>query len=234
MPDDRPAKVTVGHLARAEQMCPRRLQKEHTNNQANWNANRRFRLSNQVTEEIRLVHTQLASPRLDRFGAGTGLTPEQRQVYDLAIRWYVTLFTAPVRVVDEDQWGTDIPDGMRLVGPGGIPFTDADDQPEIRILSFGARPAPATALVDHPAVRFAILRRVEWLAGRPVRVAIADLVRGTYDDATIDTTAVLPALDDWLTERIDVIRTRIASPTPMVGLECAWCPYIAGCPPHRS
>jgi hypothetical protein len=234
MPDDRPAKVTLGHLARAEQMCSRRLQKEHTNNLANWNANRRFRLANQVTEEVRLVHADLAAPRLERFGAGTGLTPEQGHVYDLAIRWYVTLFTAPARVVDEDPWGTDIADGMRLVGPGGIPFTDADDAPEIRILSLGGRPAPSAPLVDHPAVRFAILRRTEWLAGRPVHVAIADLVHGTYDDATIDTAAVLPVLDDWLAERIEVIRARVAHPTPTVGLECAWCPYIAGCPPHRA
>jgi hypothetical protein len=67
-----------------------------------------------VTEEVRLAHTDLAAPRAERFDAATDLTPEQRSVYELATRWYVTLFPRPVRVVDEDRWGTDLPDGLRL------------------------------------------------------------------------------------------------------------------------
>jgi hypothetical protein len=234
MEKDAPAKVTLGHLTRAERICGRRLKLEHGNARSNFSANGRWRVSNRVTEEIRLAHTELASPRLDRFAAASeDLTPEQRRVYELATRWYVTLFTRPVRVVDEDQWGTDIPGDLRLVGPAGLGFTDADSQPEIRLLRFDSRPAPPAALVDTSAVRFALLRRVEWLAGRTVHVAVADLVRGTYEADDIDTAAAMPEITDWLTTRIEVIRERIAQPTPQVGLECAWCPFIAGCEPHR-
>ena len=231
---DAPAKVTLGHLTRAERVCARRLKLEHGNVRSNSSANGRFRVSNRVTEEIRLAHTELAAPRLDRFDSGgADLTPEQRRVYELATRWYVTLFTRPVRTVDEDVWGTDIPGGLRLVGPAGLGLTDADEQPEIRLLRFDARPAPPAALVDTPAVRFALLRRGEWLRGRTVRVAIADLVRGTYEEADIDTAAAMPEITDWLATRIEVIRERVADATPKVGLECAWCPFIAGCEPHR-
>jgi hypothetical protein len=232
MPDDQPAKVTLGHLTRAERICGRRLKLEHGNTKSNAGSNGRWRVSNRVTEEIRLAHTELSTPRPDRFDAASGdLTPEQRRVYELATRWYVTLFTRPVRVVDEDQWGTDIPGDLRLVGPAGLGFTDADGAPEIRLLRFDSRPAPPAALVDTPAVRFALLRRVEWLDGRTVHVAVADLVRGTYESDDIDTATAMPEISAWLAGRIDVIRERIKTPVAEPGLQCAWCPYIAGCPP---
>ncbi|MGZ4756372.1 MAG: hypothetical protein ACXVJW_10320 [Acidimicrobiia bacterium] len=231
MPEDQPAKVTLGHLARAEQVCPRRLQKEHANVRSNFASNGRWRVSNRVTEEIRLVHTDLAAPAIGRFSAAEDLTAEQRHVFELATRWYVTLFTRPVRLVDEDPWGTNIPGDLRLVGQGGLAFTDADGEPEIRLLGFDARPGPATTLAERAGVRFALLRRVDWLQGRTVRVAVADLVRGTYEEDDIETAAVMPAITSWLTDRVDAIRERIANPVAEPGLQCAWCPYIAGCPP---
>jgi hypothetical protein len=233
MPDDQPAKVTLGHLARAEHICARRLAKEHANVRSNFGGNGRWRVSNRVTEEVRLAHTDLAAPSLERFaGTATDLTTEQRAVYRLAVRWYVTLFPGPARVVDEDQWGTEIPGDLRLVGPAGLAFTDAGGEPEIRLLRFDSR-APASASSETPAVRFALLRRTEWLAGRTVRVGVADLVRGTHTEEIIDTTAVMPEISDWLTRRIEVLRARVASPAPTAGIECAWCPYIAGCGAHQ-
>ena len=149
--EDQPAKVTLGApgAGRADLSPP--AQGSTRNTRANWSANGRWRVSNQVTEEIRLAHTELAAPRPTGSTAASGdLTPEQRRVYELATRWYVTLFTRPVRVVDEDPWGTDLPGDLRLVGPAGLGFTDADDEPEIRLLAFDARPDPPPALVDTP------------------------------------------------------------------------------------
>jgi hypothetical protein len=234
MPEDPPAKVTLGHLARAERVCARRLKLEHHNVRANASGNGRWKVSNRVTEEVRLAHTDLAAPGLDRFDAmAEDLTPEQRRVYDLATRWYVTLFTRPVRVVDEDQWGTDLPGDLRLVGPAGLAFTDADERAEIRLLRFGSRSPSEAVSIENPAVRFALLRRPDWLRARVVNIAIADLVHGTFVEATIDAGAVMPELDEWLAARIEVIRDRIATPTARSSLECAWCPYIAGCDAHR-
>jgi hypothetical protein len=233
MAEDQPAKVTLGHLLRADRMCARRLKLEHGNTKANFSSNGRWRVSNRVTEEVRLSHTELAAPTADRFaGTADELTPEQRSIYELATRWYVTLFTRPARVVDEDRWGTDLPGDLRLVGQGGLALTDADGEPEIRLLSFASR-VPASASPDSPGVRFALLRREGWLRGGSVRVAVADLVHGTYEEEIVDTTAVMPEITQWLDERIDVIRSRVANPVARSSLECAWCPYIAGCDAHR-
>jgi hypothetical protein len=235
MPEEMPAKVTLGHLIRAERICPRRLRLEHANTRANFSGNARWQVSNRVTEEVRLAHTELAAPGRDRFAAETPeLGTEQRAVYELATRWYTTLFTRPVRVVDDDDpWSTDLGDDLRLVGRAGLAFTDAGDAPELRLLAFGGRPEAAVALAERPAVRFALARREAWLDGRVVRVALADVVRGTYEEDEIDCVAVMPDVRDWLAGRVEVVRERLAGKEEP-GLQCAWCPYIAGCPPMRG
>ncbi len=230
---DQPAKVTWSHLARAERICPRRLAKEHANTSGNRGGASRWRVSNQVTADVRLSHTDLATPRADRFVATPDLSAEQRAVYDLAASWYVTLFgERPVRVIDEDPWGTDLTTDLRLVGPAGIGFTDAAGAPEIRILAFGSRTGPPPVLTESPAVRFALLRRPDWL-GKTVRVCVADLVLGSLAEAVVDVGAVRSEIEDWLALRIEVIRARVADPVPVAGLECGWCPFIAGCKAHR-
>ena len=161
------------------------------------------------------------------------LSPEQRHVYDLAARWYVTLFgERPVRVIDEDPWGTDLPGDVRLVGPAGIAFTDAADRPEIRLLAFGARTGPPPVLVESPAIRFALLRRPDWLE-ETVRVCVADLVHGSLAEDVIDVGVARSEIDEWLAGRLQVIRARVADPVAVPGLECGWCPFIAGCKAHR-
>jgi hypothetical protein len=234
-PEEQPAKVTLGHLVRAERICPRRLRLEHVNTRANFSGNARWQVSNRVTEEVRLAHTDLAAPGPDRFAAETPeLGPEQRAVYELATRWYTTLFTRAVRAVDDDDpWGTDLAGDLRLVGRAGLAFTDADGAPELRLLAFGGRPEAAVPLVDRPAVRFALVRREAWLDGRVVRVAQADVVHGTLAEDEIDAGATMPALRGWLANRVDVVRARLDE-REEPGLQCAWCPYIAGCPPMRG
>ena len=54
----------LGHLARAERICPRRLRRSTTNTHGRTSAaTRGWRVSNRVTEEVRLAHTDLALPR---------------------------------------------------------------------------------------------------------------------------------------------------------------------------
>ncbi len=220
--EEAPAKVTLGHLIRAERICPRRLRLEHANTRANFSGNARWSVSNRVTEEVRLAHTDLAAPGPDRFAVETPeLGAEQRAVYELATRWYATFFTRPVRVVDDDDpWSTDLGPDLRLVGRAGLAFTDADDAPELRLLAFGGRPEASVALVERPAVRFALARRAAWLDGRTVRVALADVVRGTFEEAEIDARAAAPEVDAWLAARVEVLRERLAGKEEP-GLQCA-------------
>jgi hypothetical protein len=232
---DEPAKVTLAHLTRAERICARRLAREHVSSRANSGATVRWQISNRVLQDVRLAHTELAEPGVERFRAGTDLTPEQSSVYELASRWYVTLFEGrAVRTVDEDEWGTDRDDGIRLVGPAGLGVADADDHAEIRILRFANGGVVPDDLTTAPAVRFALLRRPDWLDGRPVRVAVADLVLGIHADTVVDTARELPVLEAWLKDRVAVIRQRVVDPVPVPGIECGWCPFIANCGPHRQ
>jgi hypothetical protein len=66
-----------------------------------------------------------------------------------------------------------------------------------------------------------------------VRVALADVVLGTYEEEDIDAGTAMPAVHDWLATRVEVVRERLAGKEEP-GLQCAWCPYIAGCPPMRG
>jgi hypothetical protein len=234
-PGDDLAKVTLAHLRRAEDICGLRLAREHTDSSGNRGSTLRWQLANRVLDDIQLAHTDLEAPRLDRFRTRADLTPEQADVYDLAIRWYVTLFgDRPVRVVDEDPWSTERPDGIRLVGRAGLGVVDAHGDHEIRLLELAGRPERDTDLLESAAVRFALLRRPAWLDGRRVRVTKADLVRGRYDDATVDTAAVVDSLEAWLAARMDVIRERVAAADPSLGLDCARCAFIAACPLLRG
>jgi hypothetical protein len=233
-PPDDSAKVTLAHLRGAERICPRRLAREHADGKGNFGSTLRWRIANRVVDDIRLAHTELAPPRPDRFRTTADLTPEQAEVYELATRWYVTLFgDRAVRAVDEDPWSTDRADGIRLVGQGGLGVSDAGGQVEIRLLQVSGWADPPEALAESAAVRFALLRRPAWLDGRTVRVTSANLVRGTYDETTVDTGAVAPELEAWLEERVAVIRDRVGDPRPELGLQCGRCAFIAGCPALR-
>ncbi len=66
-----------------------------------------------------------------------------------------------------------------------------------------------------------------------MRVAQADVVHGTLEEDEIDAGAAMPEIREWLASRVEVVRSRLASPEEP-GLQCAWCPYIAGCPPMRG
>lgn len=232
-PGDDLAKVTLAHLTRAEDICPRKLAREHADSRGNWGANLRWRVSNRVVEDIRLAHTDLAVPRPDHFRARGDLTPEQARVYELATRWYVTLFgDRPARAVDEDHWDTER-DDVRLVGQGGLGLTAADGGGEIRLLRLGGRADVPADLTESADVRFALLRRPAWLDGRPVRVAVADLVLGTHAEVVVDTAVTAPAIEAWFEERLAVIRARVADPRPQRGLQCGRCTFIAGCPALR-
>ncbi len=228
-------RVTPALLRWSDTMCARRLEGIHADRRANRPADARFRVANRVFESARLTHVDLAVPSPAVFNLHDGLEPEERQVYDAAARWYVTLFgDRPVRAVDLDDWESTVEDlGVRLVGQAGLPVEDANGRRETRLLRIGARgladDADLLASVD---VRFALLRLADWAGGGDLRVCVADLLDGSLVDRTIEVDAALYDLSPWLAERVAVIRGRAADRTPTPGLECARCRYVAGCPAH--
>jgi hypothetical protein len=231
--DDLP-RVTAGLLRNADVMCTRRLLREHHGARGNRRADTRFRVANQVLDDARLSHVDPTPSTSVHFQPATDLLPEQQRVYELAARWYVQLFSeAAVRSVDV-EFETPVESlGIRLVGPAGLPVEHLSGQRELRILRFGQGPV-ATEPLDAAEIRFAILRLESWLAGAPLRLVVADLIRGEMIEQRVDVDDELPALGAWLVERVERIRARTSEPRAVAGIECGWCPFIAGCPAHPA
>src|SRR5215207_3214782 len=111
-------KVTLAFLRRVEDLCPRRVAFEHQTRRGNRPAPGRWRVANQLTEHARVAHIELGFPSPGAFTPLPDLVPEEREVYDAAVRWYMQLFgDRAVRSVDGDElddWETPVPEhGLR-------------------------------------------------------------------------------------------------------------------------
>jgi hypothetical protein len=233
-------KVTLAHLRRATTMCARRLAYEYTDRRSMRRGNGRFRVQNQLLEDVRLTHIDLGVPDPAHFRPGDGLTEEEARLYDTAARWYVALYhDQPVRSVDiaadesidsVDDWATRVDNlGLRLVGRCGLAVERDDGERGVRLIRLG-RGVPPGEVLDDPEVRFAVLRLSAW-AVSSLHVSVADLVHGARRDETVDARSTEPLLQ-WLEERVDVVRARVAEPTASPGIDCASCAFVPGCPAH--
>ena len=175
-----------------------------------------------------------APPTPGHFRAASDLLPEQQRVYDLAARWYLQLFA--------DGRGAERRDRVRDAGrgardPPGRPGRTAG---RARLGRPGAPPPPARAGRDpgrpagrgrdplrDPAPR--VLARGCAAAARrrrpdPRRVGLARRRRRRR----------APRARRLATARVEVIRARTADPRAVAGIECGWCPFIAGCGAHPA
>ncbi len=225
-------RITAGLLRSADTMCTRRLDREHRGVRGNRRADIRFRVANQLVDDARLSHVDLAPPTPEHFRPATDLLPEQQRVYELAARWYVQLFAEDsVRSVDV-EFETPVDElGIRLVGPVGLPVEDASGARELRVLRLGRGAVPTEPLAS-PEFRFHVLRVADWAAGAPLRLVVADLIRGELVSEVVDVDQAMPALDGWLAETVERIHARTLAPSAEPGIECGWCPFIAGCSAH--
>jgi hypothetical protein len=214
-------------------MCARRLDHEHRGVRGNWRSGHRFRVVNQVVDDARLCHVDVREPDPALFRPGVDLVPEQVEVYEHAVAWYVALFAGHAVQSVELEFETPREDlGVRLVGPVGLPVEDAAGARELRLLRVGGTALPSDPLATTD-VRFALLRVADWIGDAPTRIVVADLSRGERADATYEPARLRPELEEWLEDGVRRIRARTAEPAPRAGIECGWCPFVAGCRAHR-
>ena len=230
-------KVTVAFLRRVEELCPRRVAFDHQNRRGNRTAPARWRVANQLVDHARVAHVELSPPSPAAFTPLPDLVPEERRVYEASTRWYLQLFgDRAVRAVDGDdvdEWETPVPDlGVRLVGPAGLAVEDADGRAELRLLRVGGADPETADPLGPVDVRFALLRRAQWLTGRSVHLVHADVLFGSLNEHMVDADAALDQLRPWLRERVSALHARIAHPDPRPGLECGRCRFVAGCSAH--
>lgn len=230
-------RVTAANLRDPEHQCGRRLALELENRpRATRAANVRWRLSNRISADVRLAHTELQAADPAWFHAGTDLLPEEQALYTVATRAYCTLFAdRPAIARDPIEWSTDVPDlGVRLLGPAPLLLDDEQGAPEVRLLRFHQREL-GPDLASTVEVQFVVARIRPGLdkhrGGPTVRVCVADLVDGTYDEVTVD--PYDPARDAWLAERVDAVQLAADEARVRQGHECARCGYVPGCKAHR-
>jgi hypothetical protein len=234
-------KITLAHLRRAATMCARRLAYEHDDRRSMRRGAGRFRVQNQLLEDARLTHVDLGHPDPAHFRPGADLTEEEARLYDTAARWYVALYhDESVRSIDlgadestdaVDDWSTRVDAlGLRLVGRCGLAVERGDGRRSVRLLRLG-RGVPAGDMLDDLEVRFAVLRLSAWAASE-LHVSVADLVHGARRDGSVNA-ASTAALQHWLEERVDIVRTRVAQADASPSSDCASCSFIPGCPAHK-
>ena len=232
--DDALGRVTLAHLRRAEEMCRRRLAREHLGLHGNWNPPARFAVANRLVEDARVAHTELRAPRATDFPRPLDLVPEQQLLYRAAAGGYVALFGArAARAVTVDAWETELPElEIRLVGSLGLALETADGSPELRSLRLGI--AGSRPLIDDAERRVVVVRSAAWVGTRVLRLVVVDLLEGAVVEEELDVGAALPDALAWVAARAEVIRARAADPTPKAGADCRGCPFVPGCRAHAA
>jgi len=223
--DDELARITPMLLRAADRMCRRRLAHEfESGRKLSKLGDRAFELAGRLTQDAITWHKGDVAPE-HGFPDPLDLEVEERAVYRAASRAYVRMYGADAVEVHDLGWTTEVPAlGVRLVGSVGIPVTDASGARVLRILRLGTR-----ALIDDVEMRFLVLRAAAW-AGDRLRIGITDLLHDEAIEYDIDIADRLAPTHEWLTDRVDAIRSRIRTREPTIGADCRTCTCLPGCP----
>jgi hypothetical protein len=222
-------------LRRAEEMCRRRLKHEHTGDKrsANPSATARFAVSNRLSADARLAQTELGPPRAEAFVEPRDLEPEQRALYRAAVQGYLAEFgERPGRAVDLG-WHTHLADAeVDLVADPGIALDLPDGRRELRVLHLGSR-YRAAPLLDAVNRRVALVRTAEW-APEQLTIVAADLIECEVSRETPDLVRDRAEAEEWINERVAIVKQLAADGRSRAGSDCSGCPFIAGCDQFRG
>lgn len=221
-------------------MCARRLARSFEGGERSHDPMHRSRLRDAFLAAARDIHAELAAPVAADF-ADVGATldppvlPEERAVLEQAGRWYVEMFGhRPVRW--DDAAGTDQATdrgGLKVGGWVDLPVLDPDGGHELRQFELWGRRVPPSEPLELEALRVAFLRLTPWLAGQPLRLAWADLVRGLLVERVVEP-GERPAVTTWFDERVAVVEERADDPVARSGRDCGGCAVVSACPEHRK
>jgi hypothetical protein len=225
--DEELRRVTPALLRRAEHMCPRRLKHEYeSGRKLNKHSDARFEVTNRVTEDARLAHAEMGTPRPEAFVDPSDVEPEQRALYRAGAIGYLRMFGADSVVAEDIGRSTDDAElGVRLSGTPGLAVRHADARAEVRVLRLGA----TGALVDDVDIKFTVLRAGEW-AGAALDITAVDLLDCRRVVCSLDVGEELPVTRAWLARRVAAIEDRGDRHRAIAGADCRGCTCIPGCP----
>lgn len=228
--DDLP-RVTPAHLRRADDMCRRRLAHELRGGKslANKTGDMRFAVSNRIDGDARLAQAEMGTPQHIAFVEPPEFEPEQRALYNAAVRGYMTAFGDAEAQIVELGWRTAIDEiGVELVANVGLAAELADGTRELRRIHLGARRFE----IDAIDARVALARTAEW-APENVRIVAVDVIEGRraeHEPALPDDRA---AAIEWIGTRVERVLELAADARPRSGADCIGCAFISGCSVHR-
>jgi hypothetical protein len=230
--EERP-RVTPAMLRRADDLCRRRLAREHAGGKqhANRTADARFAVANRLVADARLAHVDAEAIRKEAFVEPHELPPEQRALYRAGVRGYLAEFgEQPGRAVDLG-WRTTLADlGVDLMGDVGLALERPDGRHEVRVLKLGGRRSGAP-LLDPVELRCVLARTEEWAPDHLVIVA-SDLIEQESVTHVPDLALERASAAEWLAERVALIATFAADGRPRAGADCNGCAFVAGCGAH--
>jgi hypothetical protein len=222
-------------LKRADDMCRRRLAREHAGGKRNANksADMRFAVSNRLQGDARLAQAELGPPRPEAFVEPKDLEPEQRELYRAAVRGYLHAFgDRPGRATDLGWQSHLHASGVDLIADPGVALDLPDGRRELRVLHFGSR-HPGTPLLDPVQRRVALVRTTEW-APDQLTIVAADVIE---QELARDTPELARERDEalaWINDRVELVKSLAADGRARAGADCSGCPFIAGCPEFPS
>jgi hypothetical protein len=228
-----PPIVTPSMLRRADEMCRRRLAREHAGAKrfANKAADARFAVSNRLLADVRLAHNDHERVRAEAFVEPQELEPEQRLLYRAAVRGYLARFgEQPGRAADLG-WRTSLPSlGVELLGDPGVALELNDGTRELRIVKLGGRRAVAP-LLDPVELRCALVRTAQW-APVQLRVIVVDVIEQECIIHEPDLVAERLEATAWITQRVERVTELSTDGRARAGSDCIGCAFIAGCEAH--
>lgn len=235
-------KVTPSLLARADTACARRVARELEGDSGSASPVNRGRLRDAFLEALRKAHLESRAPAADLLPAPDALLPEEAAVFRHAAGWYATLYAdRPGRT---HHHHCDHPTvfrrrGIRAGGWVDLTLEGPGGEPELRQLGLWGRILPDDPL-DDVAARLAVLRlwtptpgQDGWATDRPLRLSVADLVRGDRRERVVELRTDAGWLGDWLDERVATVHALAAEGTARPGTECGFCRFFSGCPAHE-
>jgi hypothetical protein len=226
-------RVTPALLRRADDMCRRRLAREHEGGKAHANrvADARFAVANRLVADARLAHAEPDTVRAEAFVEPRELEPEQQALYRAGVRGYLAEFGhRPGRSLDLGWRTTLEPHGVDLIFDPGLALERPDGGREVRILKLGGRRSGAP-LLDPVELR-CVLLRTEDFASEELVVVATDLIEQESVTHVADLACERPEALAWVAERIAVILRHAGDARARAGNDCNGCAFVAGCAAH--
>lgn len=217
--------------------CPRRTAREldrdvERRQRASSRPYNRARIENVLWDRLYAAHHRPFTLDADLLVAPSTLFGEEQALLTHAFRWYRAFFAAEeVRALpDAVPKQVALPSrGVGLFGPVGFTAEDRAGVPVLRRLQFGA---PLRAPEDDPWLKVALLRLLPWLAGRSLRLTLADVLDGARVDVTLDPATAIEPWRDWFDTQVRALHQVADEGATRAGRACATCRFLAGCPAH--